>query len=375
MPSSNHVSGLSTPDVRTTWAWLFDGHHAVEMRVLTAHGPRIGRFTREDAFVRAVRQAQANPTATGIYATLNPIVTDAVWTAPWNVLTRSPRAAADRDIVARRWLLIDIDPIRPPHTNATTLERHAAARVGQRLVEGLRALGWPDPGVATSGNGIHLLYRIDWPNTVATTTQVRRILSLLAQRFNTPDAAVDESVYNAARITKVYGTTPRKGPATPDRPWWSARILRIPRHWMTVTADHVTALDLWATPSLNALPSRNGSVSRPRLFATSDGLDRLIHWLSQRGLTLAGDPRPLTGDEGWLIPLVCPWEAEHTTPSTPTATAVLWFPDGRIGFRCFHAHCTHRTIRDIWRVTGTPYPSFSTKGGPSHDAPGSSHVK
>jgi putative DNA primase/helicase len=53
--------------------------------------------------------------------------------------------------------------------------------------------------------------------------------------------------------------------------------------------------------------------------------------------------------------ITCPWEGEHTTPSTPTST--VYYPahtGGYAGaaFRCQHAHCKDRTAADLRRWLG-----------------------
>ncbi len=48
----------------------------------------------------------------------------------------------------------------------------------------------------------------------------------------------------------------------------------------------------------------------------------------------------------------CPWSAEHTGPSNATA-AMVWAPGARgelPGFKCLHAHCTHRGLADVMRL-------------------------
>lgn len=60
--------------------------------------------------------------------------------------------------------------------------------------------------------------------------------------------------------------------------------------------------------------------------------------------------KPLANDRGYA--LLCPWQAQHTTADEPGSTStVLLFPaEGngwRGGFRCLHAHCANRRLRDL----------------------------
>ena len=43
----------------------------------------------------------------------------------------------------------------------------------------------------------------------------------------------------------------------------------------------------------------------------------------------------------------CPWESEHTGVSKPYEASVIIDKEGRIGFKCFHAHCAMRGWRDL----------------------------
>ena len=66
-------------------------------------------------------------------------------------------------MTVRRWLLVDADPVRDPHVSATETEKRTAHEIAQQIRADLAAQGWPAPILADSGNGYHLLYRVDLP--------------------------------------------------------------------------------------------------------------------------------------------------------------------------------------------------------------------
>ena len=80
--------------------------------------------------------------------------------------------------------------------------------------------------MADSGNGYHLLYRIDLP--AADGGLVERVLKSLAARFDNEHVKIDQSVYNPARICKLPGTMARKGDHTEARPHRRAKLLEVP---------------------------------------------------------------------------------------------------------------------------------------------------
>lgn len=82
--------------------------------------------------------------------------------------------------------------------------------------------------MADSGNGAHLLYRLDAPNTPEVTDAVKRATVAVASRCATHDVAIDLTVFNPARIWKLYGTMSGKGDSTPERPHRRSQILEVP---------------------------------------------------------------------------------------------------------------------------------------------------
>jgi len=82
--------------------------------------------------------------------------------------------------------------------------------------------------LADSGNGGHVLIRVDLPNDDGSKQLVRQLLRSLADRFGDDEVAVDVAVSNAARITKLYGTLARKGNSTTERPYRCSGLLEVP---------------------------------------------------------------------------------------------------------------------------------------------------
>jgi hypothetical protein len=337
-------------DIRRTWALIAIPDHLVEVRILRHQGPPgIGRFTNIDAFDRAVRQADTDPNTMGVYVTLNPLRPDAPWSGPRNRIMLGHSAAKDEDVAYRRWLLIDLDPKRPTKTNATAAERQAAFDCARSIGQTLRAMEWPNPVQATSGNGAHLLYPLaDWPNVPSITALVQSILSTLARQFTTARVDVDQSVFNASRISKVYGTVPKKGAATADRPWWPACCLISQRTNPALTIEQAQRIRIWNAPTQ---PHRG----QARHHATGSGpqsLEVLINRLAHHGIEIRSDPIPY-GD-GFRVFITCPWITHHSVDSGRSETAIIWSPGHPPGFRCQHSGCANRTLKDVylWMRTG-----------------------
>ena len=132
----------------------------------------------------------------------------------------------DADVTARRWLPIDVDPMRPRGISSTDEEHELALERSRQIRDALHTEGWPRPILGDSGNGGHVLYRVDLP--AEDNRIVERCLEALALRFDDDRAKVDQAVFNPSRIWKLYGTLSRKGDSLPDRPHRVARILELP---------------------------------------------------------------------------------------------------------------------------------------------------
>jgi hypothetical protein len=99
--------------------------------------------------------------------------------------------------------------------SATEDEKKAARLRVLEVRDHLRSRGWPEPIVGDSGNGYHLLYRVDLPNDRGALELVQGVLEALAFEFSDGAVDLDIGVHNAGRIWKMYGTTARKGDDTP----------------------------------------------------------------------------------------------------------------------------------------------------------------
>lgn len=220
-------SGLADPaEVRQALGILADPAHCVELRGLPSGKSKVRPGNDLDALVEAAETLSGNR---GLYYTLNPT----------SLLAGVDRAAKVADVVKRRWLLVDIDPTRPPDTNATEQEKEAAKAVADRVAVHLGTAGWPQPVVIDSGNGWHLLYRIDEPADQATQTLLRGVLARLADQHDTQEAHVDRAVHNASRIAKLPGSWSRKGPHSKERPHRPARLWFVPPTLGVVTRQQL----------------------------------------------------------------------------------------------------------------------------------------
>ncbi len=193
-----------------------------------------GYFDNGDALESAVVPLDESGLCSGIYVTLNPVQPDLMARAMNRLRGLRKKdnidLAADVNIVRRRWILIDVDPTRSigkVDVSSTDEELRLSVAVAKQVREYNRAKGLDDPRMALSGNGVHLLYPVDLPNDEDTKLSVQLFLNQLYEKFSTPQVKVDISVFNAARITKLYGTVARKGDDHPLRPWRRSELIPV----------------------------------------------------------------------------------------------------------------------------------------------------
>ena len=90
--------------------------NVVEVRALTDQFTHSGYFSDHAALVRSVEPLDADGSVHGIYVTLN-VVNPALLSRRANRikmrLGKKDSTTSDADILRRRWLPIDIDPLRP----------------------------------------------------------------------------------------------------------------------------------------------------------------------------------------------------------------------------------------------------------------------
>jgi hypothetical protein len=187
-----------------------------------------GFFDSEHLSGMVKEALRLTPLSKGVYFTLNPLNPEIIHKRCNRVdVAREGDTAKDEHVLRRNWLFVDADAVRQfPDMSATDEEKAETLVVITNVRQFLRDEGWPEGILADSGNGHHLLVRLDLPRD--DDGLVKRVLHALDNRFSTPAVVVDTTVFNPARICKFPGTIARKGDSTQKRPHRMARILEVP---------------------------------------------------------------------------------------------------------------------------------------------------
>ena len=266
-----------------------------------------------------------------VYTTLNPVDPQLLNRCCNRIEAFAKATCTDKQIVSRRWFLIDLDPARPADTSATDDQVNAAHRKATAIHKHLKAAGWPAPTVAKSGNGYHLLFAIDLPNDDASTALLKAALAALASRFDDNQIKVDQTVFNAGRIVKLYGTLATKGDSTVAAPWRVSELLKTPDR-VLVTADQLRELGAIAAPAKPA-PKQPRQQKRESEF-------KLEAFLAEHGIEHEADQH---GTRERFKLATCPFNAEHASGDA----AIFREPSGKLGFKCLHSSCADKQWSDV----------------------------
>lgn len=202
-------------------AWL--GHRdgeLIELQTIEGRSDKRGPFAhgvpalaRTASTARALELLlEADEMATGVYVMLNPVDIRLIARARADAwIVSNPRiSTSNKDVTARRVILVDFDPERPSGVSSTNAE-HISAFLRARLF--LATVRENAAAIASSGNGFHVLVLVDVPNTDATDDLCKRLLEAAKVAFSggKPAIKVDAGVHDRKRVTAAYGTTKRKG--------------------------------------------------------------------------------------------------------------------------------------------------------------------
>jgi hypothetical protein len=232
---------------------FFQPGDVFEIRVLDAERPGFRRPHVESGYfdyehIGAVPAALAEiTTARGVYVTPNPVNPALLARAANRIRPiRQEPTTADADIAARRWLLIDCDPVRPAGISASEAEHELAFAKAIEVSDGLTSMGFPEPVVVDSGNGYQLMYRVDLP--VDDSRLVQRCLQEL-EPAGDAGVQIDQAVHNPARIWRLPGTWNRKGDPLPERPHRLAEVVQAPAALRAVPGALLERLAQPASPA------------------------------------------------------------------------------------------------------------------------------
>jgi hypothetical protein len=277
-----------------------------------------------------------------VYLTLNPVKRALLSRYPANMIKpKAKDTTSDKDVIERRWLLVDLDPERPTDVSASEEEREATHTRAQEVYLYLHEQGWPAPLSGMTGNGYALLYPVALPNDDDSRRLVEGILAHLAAKFTDDVVKIDTSVANAARIGRLFGTLNVKGQDTTERPHRRSELLTVPDELLPVPLERLKAL----------VPATNGHA--PAMGSSGTLKARL----DAKGISYH---REVERDGAhWYLLEECPVHPGEDLRSDcgPGETA-----SGMLLFKCFHDRGTAWRWQDYKKAAGLTGPQVAIAG-------------
>lgn len=301
-----------------------------EVRIMDGKKTYSGYFTNPDTLIKSLTPYED----CNIYFVLNEIKPECIARDQKDKIIANPKnTTSDNDIASREWILIDIDSKRSAGVSASDEEKEHSRQIGLKVYEYLRKTGFSTPISADSGNGYHLLYRIAMKNTEDNKQLIKNFLNALSLLFSNEHAEIDTAVFNASRITKLYGTTARKGISTKDRPHRQSKIIKVPE------AILINSKELLERVVADVFPeddNQNANVigGRYERFNLDD-------FLSKNQIPVKTVESYNSGKKYLLEH--CLFDHSHTGKDA----CIIQSASGAIGYKCLHNSCSNYKWRDV----------------------------
>ncbi len=353
-------------DIRRTFKLLLEQNSVYEIRNITTKAVYSGFFDNFNTMALAAEEQSEVVGCPNTYFTLNPVNKEKLQQAPNNTIGKvgvGGVTTKNGDTLKRTLLLIDCDPTRPSGTSSNKEEHEAALDKAKDIRTYLSNNGFPPPLYGDSGNGAHLVYKVDMPNDPASEEVIKTLLKTLSYNFDDEKVSVDKAVYKAAQLSKVYGTMARKGENTDEeRPHRRSKIIEAPDCLEVVKEETIRAVVNSGTKQSvqhnQKPPFKDGGFlisTQEKRFGTltKEAVENLI---KERGLKIQTVSET---EKGLMFELVeCPNGNKHTNGK---GGAAVFLTDGILGFKCFHNACEGQTAKDIFPKATTPTEKKATK--------------
>lgn len=324
---------LSENEIRKAIAVLKPNGELFEIRALADGKATLsGYFKDADTLISAFDSVDVRNR--NIYITLNP-VNDALYSRIQHdkFVQVKKDTTSDGDIIGYDWFFIDLDPIRPTGISSSNSELQESIRLARKVYLYLKNLGFNEPVKALSGNGCHLLYRVNLANSDENKELLSRCLKALDEMFGNAAVKIDTVNCNQSRICKLYGTLAQKGANTKERPHRLSRIFSYPQ--IIEPTDKVFLQKL-----ADELPEELAAPAPSTYKGEQFDLER---FMDDNGLTYnrtqnARDSIVYMLDE-------CPFNPDHKDGDAK----IFHYSNGAIAFKCHHNSCHSYKWQDVRR--------------------------
>ena len=325
------MARLDESQVYRWWDVMKGENELVEVRLIGSNKTASGYFSNPKTLIEAIRPYTEN---FNIYFTLNKIDPACYGREQRDrILQRVKNTTSDSEIIARDWILVDLDAKRLSGVCSTKEEAIKAHEKGKEVYKFLMDNGFYEPIVVFSSSGIHLYLRCALKNSEENTKLIKRFLNALSMLFSDEHVDCDTSVYNPARISRLVGSYSCKGANNdPTRPQRMCRFLKVPDEIKVNEREYFEKIAA-LYPEEEALPTRDTNYSTEK-FDLESFLKK--HSIGVRQV------ESVAGGKKYVLEH-CVFNPQHRAKD-----AVIFQRDsGALAYVCLHNSCSHYTWKDV----------------------------
>jgi hypothetical protein len=310
---------MMTEDLKKTLALLFDPDQVIAVSGIKLDGTMTKKFyTDMGKAAVVIEKADESGKFKGIYLNLQK-------------LRNGSTSDTRKDVALYTNFMIDFDR-KVKNGNATDEERSAIEKVTQEAKRWLCEVLESEPLVADTGNGFHLVFRLE-PFVADSQAMgvLKECIAAVKTRFEEPEVNVeiDVTVAEPEQLTRCYGTWNRKYPETPGRPQRQSKIVSVPTERRPVRWSRLEFL-AGEAPAPEDSPKKNSNCGMPPLQDDFDVYDFCDHY------ELAVEEEFEKGGKIYFALSECPMAGKKHSGDQAKSCLIV---GDTLGFKCFSDDC------------------------------------
>lgn len=327
-----NIEYFDEPMIRQTIECLKPNRELFEVRIIQKGNNRkktiSGYFRDAETLINALDTI--DPRGSNFYLTINKVNEACYDREQHDCFRVTDVSTHDYEIDEYQWLFIDLDPERISEVSSTDEELEEAVKLADKVYTYMKESGFKEPVRALSGNGAHLLYRVQLSNTDENKALMLKCLNALALIFNNSKVKIDEVNHNQSRVCKLYGTLAQKGSNTDRRKHRFSRITSAPEK-----------IEVNSRELLESLAAELPEVPKTEKRKTVQTDFNLEDWMYDHGLEPIGKGSGIDCD---IYPLAeCPFDHSHKNGDSK----IFHYSNGAIAFKCHHNSCRGYKWQDV----------------------------
>lgn len=318
-------------EVYKFWDIFRPNNKLTEIRLISNDGKiASGYFTDPKTLIEAVRPYAKDYS---VYFTINPINPDCYGRPQKDkILIRAKNTTTDSEIIARDYVLLDLDSKRATGVNATEEQLNLAKKKANVVYKFLIDNGFYEPIVICSGSGVHIYIRCALLPTEENNQIIKRFTQAMSMLFSDNNVDIDEKVFNLGRISRVCGYYNRKGsPLDKERPQRLCTFAKVPNEIKVNQKEYFEKIAKLYPEDLKPTRENNYRVERFDLQS----------FLQKHNIRVT-NVENVAGGKKYILEH-CPFNENHKGKD-----AVIFQRDsGEISFHCFHNSCSNNGWREL----------------------------